>query len=405
MNHRRSSGKGGGMGGIAGADDSNSSSASSFLKSLKQLDAYAKPLDDFRVKTSTGAAVSIISYVLIAILLVSEFTDWRTVQVLPSLDVDKSRKDKMWINLNMTFPKVPCFLLSIDVMDVSGDHQNDVDHSIIKTRIDRNGNVIHAAPGVIGEKVDEKAVAQKDPNYCGSCYGGVPPENGCCNTCEDVRRAYTNKGWSFTKPDDVEQCVNEGWSEKMKEQATEGCNMSGHIEVNKVAGNFHFAPGKSFQQGGVHVHDLASYQAENSFDFSHTIHQLSFGKVTNFKNPLDGHTKFAEKGHYMYQYFVKVVSTKFKYLDGREVNTNQIAVTEHERDTTLPGAGLPGVFFNFDISPMLVTYNEYQKPFAHFLTDVCAIVGGIFTVAGILDSIIYTAEKNLKKKIELGKAS
>ncbi|KAJ3330258.1 hypothetical protein HDU76_006082 [Blyttiomyces sp. JEL0837] len=373
-----------------------------FFKTLKDFDAYAKPLDDFKVKTSSGAFVSLVSYALIFLLLMSEFIDWQKVQVIPSLDVDKARKEKLWINLNMTFPKVPCFLLSIDVMDVAGEHQNDVDHSIMKARLDAKGQPIHVSKGVIGERKEDTEV--KDPNYCGSCYGGVPPPNGCCNTCEDVRKAYTEKGWSFTNPDDIEQCIKEGWSQKIKEQANEGCNLSGHIEVNKVAGNFHFAPGKSFQQGGMHVHDLASYHASN-YDFSHTIHQLSFGQPVNFANPLDDHTKSAEKGHYMYQYFVKVVSTKYKFLNGTVFNTNQIAVTEHERDTSMSSSGLPGVFFNFDISPMLVTYTEYKKPFAHFLTDVCAIVGGIFTVAGLLDSVIYTAEKNLRKKIELGKAS
>jgi endoplasmic reticulum-Golgi intermediate compartment protein 3 len=45
----------------------------------------------------------------------------------------------------------------------------------------------------------------------------------------------------------------------------------------------------------------------------------------------------------MFQYFVKVVSTKYKFLNETVVNTNQIAVTEHEKDTSLPGAGLPGM--------------------------------------------------------------
>lgn len=54
---------------------------------------------------------------------------------------------------------------------------------------------------------------------------------------------------------------------------------------------------------------------------------------------------------------------------------------------------------------MLVTYTEYKKPFSHFLTDVCAVVGGVFTVAGIVDSFIYTAERTLRKKLDLGKAS
>lgn len=44
-----------------------------------------------------------------------------------------------------------------------------------------------------------------------------------------------------------------------------------------MAGNLHFAPGKSYQNGPYHVHDLSPFQA-TAFDFSHTIHGLSFGK-------------------------------------------------------------------------------------------------------------------------------
>ncbi|KAJ3153022.1 hypothetical protein HK101_001766, partial [Irineochytrium annulatum] len=392
----------------------------------QDFDAYAKPLDDFRVKTSSGAAVSIVSYILICLLLISEFVDWQTVQILPSLEVDRARKEKMRINLNITFPKIPCFcmsllfhvwslltvfvpVLSIDVMDVAGEHQNDVDHSIIKSRLDQMGNAIHMEKmSEIGKASEEKAVAQvPDANYCGSCYGGVPPEGKqCCNTCEEVRKAYADKAWSFNDPDGIEQCVREGWSKKVKEQANEGCNLDGHLEVNKVAGNFHFAPGKSFQQASMHVHDLHAYLSGTAYDFSHKVESLSFGQALDFTNPLDGVKKDTPNGAYMYQYFIKVVSTKYKFRNGTTVNTNQIAVTEHERDTKQGGSiGLPGVFFNFDISPMLVMYTEYKKPFAHFLTDVCAIVGGIFTVAGILDSLIYTAERSLKRKMELGKAT
>jgi hypothetical protein len=54
---------------------------------------------------------------------------------------------------------------------------------------------------------------------------------------------------------------------------------------------------------------------------------------------------------------------------------------------------------------MLVKYNEYRKPFTHFLTDLCAIVGGVFTVAGMVDGILYTAERSLARKDELGKQS
>jgi endoplasmic reticulum-Golgi intermediate compartment protein 3 len=94
------------------------------LSSLKDYDAYAKPLEDFRVKTATGASITLASIFIIFVLITSEFHDWLKVDMVPSLEVDKSRKELMQINLNITFPKIPCFLLSIDVMDVAGEHQN-----------------------------------------------------------------------------------------------------------------------------------------------------------------------------------------------------------------------------------------------------------------------------------------
>lgn len=59
----------------------------------------------------------------------------------------------------------------------------------------------------------------------------------------------------------------------------------------------------------------------------------------------------------------------------------------------------------FDLSPLQVTYTEYRPSFGHFLTSVCAIVGGMFTVAGIVDSLLYHGIRSLKRKMELGKTT
>ena len=67
----------------------------------------------------------------------------------------------------------------------------------------------------------------------------------------------------------VVQCKREGFLQKIKDEEGEGCNLYGFLEVNKVAGNFHFAPGKSFQQSNVHVHDLLAFQKE-SFNVRHS---------------------------------------------------------------------------------------------------------------------------------------
>jgi hypothetical protein len=127
------------------------------------------------------------------------------VETLPSLSVDKSRKDQMKINLNMTFPHIPCFMLSIDVMDVSGAHQNGVDHQMHKSRIDKNGNMLTKEEISLGENQRDATKKTQAKDYCGSCYGATAPQNGCCNTCDEVRNAYRTTGWTLDDSDKFEQ--------------------------------------------------------------------------------------------------------------------------------------------------------------------------------------------------------
>lgn len=102
--------------------------------------------------------------------------------------------------------------------------------------------------------------------------------------------------------------MRENWSDKLKEQANEGCNISGRIRVKKVIGNLALSPGRSFQSNYMNIHELVPYLKEdgNKHDFGHTIHELSFmgddeynfkkaEKSKNMKqrlgidaNPLDG---------------------------------------------------------------------------------------------------------------------
>jgi hypothetical protein len=77
---------------------------------------------------------------------------------------------------------------------------------------------------------------------------------------------------------DLWQCVEEGWSDKLKEQADEGCNVSGRIRVNKVVGSIQISPGRSYQAGSRTFQDLVPYLRDDSnpHDFSHIIHEFFF---------------------------------------------------------------------------------------------------------------------------------
>ena len=103
---------------------------------LATFDVYPKTLSEFRQRTLTGAAVSIACTLLIAVLTVIEVADYLQVRQDDHLFVDTSRGQQLRINLNVTFPALPCSVLSLDTLDVSGNHAANIMQNIHKVRLD-----------------------------------------------------------------------------------------------------------------------------------------------------------------------------------------------------------------------------------------------------------------------------
>lgn len=316
----------------------------------------------------------------------------------------------MEIHLNITFPKMPCQLLTLDVMDVSGEQQHGVAHGINKVRLQPQ----QQGGGIIDIKalaLHEEPADHLDPNYCGECYGAPPPPNakkpGCCNSCSEVREAYAEKSWAFGRGEGIEQCEREHYAERLDEQRDEGCRIEGGLQVNKVVGNFHLAPGRSHSNGFMHVHDLEYYWDTRNgkrHDFTHTIHQLRFGPqipetiqarlgskampwTNHHINPLDGVKQEVDDPNINFMYFLKIVPTSYLPLgwekQARQIvdmmegslETHQYSVTSHKR--SLSGGndaaeghaerqhskgGIPGVFFSYVRQYLPILLNSLSPP-------------------------------------------
>lgn len=64
----------------------------------------------------------------------------------------------------------------------------------------------------------------------------------------------------------------------------------------------------------------------------------------------------------MYNYYIKIVPTV--YVNGKEseaINTNQFSVTRHRKDLNNKERGMPGVFFFYELSPLMVKYEQKQR--------------------------------------------
>lgn len=71
----------------------------------------------------TFFVVTLISAAIILSVSMMEWMDYRKVNMDTSILVDKSRGEKFTVNMNLTFPRVPCFraflLLSESLFELS----------------------------------------------------------------------------------------------------------------------------------------------------------------------------------------------------------------------------------------------------------------------------------------------
>ncbi|XP_012151171.1 endoplasmic reticulum-Golgi intermediate compartment protein 3 isoform X2 [Megachile rotundata] len=348
-----------------------------------------------------------------AILFLTELNYYLTPTLSEELFVDTSRGSKLRINLDIVVPTISCDLLSIDAMDTTGEQHLQIEHNIYKRRLDLQGKPIEDPQKTditdtkALSKTTAKSVESTTVETCGDCYGAASEKIKCCNTCEDVRKAYSDKNWAPPDPGSIKQCQNDKSVEKMKTAFTQGCQIYGYMEVNRVGGSFHIAPGNSFSVNHVHVHDVQPYMS-TQFNMTHKIRHLSFGlNIPGKTNPIDDTTMVAMEGAMMFYHYIKIVPTTYVRADGSTLLTNQFSVTRHARQVSLLSgeSGMPGIFFSYELSPLMVKYTEKAKSFGHFATNMCAIIGGVFTVAGLIDSFLYHSVRAIQKKIELGKYS
>lgn len=159
-------------------------------------------------------------------------------------------------------------------MDVAGELQVNMHQTIVKTRLDTSGNTIGRPITMITDAGDEEEVkTDVPPGYCGSCYEATHPSGKkCCNTCEDLKEAFIASDLSLEDADQKEQCVRESQLEEKLAQEGEGCRFTGKMMVNRVAGNFHVALGRTFHRQGRLVHQFRPGQ-ELTFNASHVIHR------------------------------------------------------------------------------------------------------------------------------------
>lgn len=318
------------------------------------------------------------------------------------------------VSLNVTFSAAPCSVLAMNLLDPKKANVLHVVHEIYKTRLSKTGKVL-------GQKVRDSLVnvAQSSSELasagsaapgvrtthatthlrCPSCFQSHIDEDDCCSSCDDVRQAFRKRGWS-DKPTEYifGQCAEEAYRTDTAQEG-EGCLVEAAMYVRKVPATIHIGVGRHFRSDLLKSENHQEYVT--SLDFSHTIGGLSYGPdFPGLVRVLDGRVKSAHTAPFSehYQYDIHVIPTRYNEDGVEEVTSHQYSVTEYvksvdKRQKHQDTATL-GLWMSYDFTPFEVKVTKTRKSLWHFLTECCAILGGIFAFTGMLDNFAYQINKS-----------
>ncbi|XP_065649743.1 endoplasmic reticulum-Golgi intermediate compartment protein 2 [Hydra vulgaris] len=330
-------------------------------KGFKDLDAFPKIPESYQETSASGGTVSILVFLFISMLVISEFIYYSGSILTYKYEVDKEADNKFRINIDITVA-MECDDIGADVLDLSGGN------------VDTGAN-LHLTPAHFSMSSNQKQWwdAFRSARKSDEGYRSINKVTQIDMIFGDVMPTYM--------PDEL--------ASEFEGKEFDGCRIYGNIEVNKVAGNFHITAGKSIPHPRGHAH-LSALVSELNYNFSHRIDMLSFGEPhPGIINPLDGDLMITTTPYHMYQYYIAIVPTTIQTLKNT-IKTNQYSVTQRSRQLNLNSGsqGVPGIFFKYDFNAISVSVNEERRSFNEFLIRLCGIIGGVFATSGMLHSAI-----------------
>ena len=336
------------------------------IKIVKELDAFTKVSEDHKDVSSRGGLFSMVAITIIVLMVIFEFFSFKDTSVKYTYSVDTDMNEHLKLRFDITV-KMPCQYLGVDVIDAAGESRMLVqevykDQAVFdltneqKEWMGRRNNALRRA---------KRTRTLSDITVMDHIVGEMPPRNDPPN--------QTPKA--------------------------DSCRLHGMFQINKVAGNFHITAGQAVPHMQGHAH-INAFVPSNLLNFSHRIDALTFGEsAPGIIDPLDGTFVGTTDPNHIFQYYLQIVPTRIR--DKRvDFTTHQYSVTERSRhiNHTAGSHGLPGVFFKYDLYPLMVNIVEEPNSFLLFLVRLCALVGGVFVTLGMISQFIGYVQQQISRK-------
>lgn len=175
-----------------------------------------------------------------------------------------------------------------------------------------------------------------------------------------------------------------------------GCQLTGYLLATRAPANFHI-------EARSNHHDIVPTMA----NLSHIVHHLSFGvpftrsliekgwtsapkdlvpKLFSMNN----NAYLIEHKHQSYHHHLQIIThlIDFQYKEIKAYQFLYQSHLSHYDDDKIPEAR-----FSYDLSPIALTYRKEKRAFYSYVTSIVAIVGGTFTVLGLMDRLARFVNK------------
>jgi hypothetical protein len=169
------------------------------------------------------------------------------------------------------------------------------------------------------------------------------------------------------------------------------------------------APGKFI----IHANSFGHHIAAHMTNLSHIVHHFSFGDLgtqklvadgwsdgpSSFKkslHPMDEHVYVTRELHQAFHHHIQVVTTEItessfkKWVGSRGSIGRVYRMLENSHLSSYRHFIVPEAKFSYDLSPIAISYIQTSITWYEYTTALLAIVGGTFTMIGMMNSFCPT---------------
>lgn len=334
------------------------------MRAIKSFDLFQKIIVESEYKSSfIGSIFSIFVILLLIFLITKETILYYTPLIVKDSIVQNkyntNQASHFKFHLKVKFYDAPCTIISLDLENLLGTHKMNLRENVKFFRYSNKNELIKDDFSPYQLNLLEESLRNQE--YC------------FVDAHLDLHRSIGDVHFSFHKFREVYEEIktrndNKGIFRRL--------NMSHKISIisllddqliKKIKDNF----------GSSNSPDLIEFL--NKYD----------NKEYNFPNFYKEQQDKNNIVNSNYEYFMILVPHIFYNEYTKEtIFTYLYSMTYKEKELKQDDEEMPLLLINYDFSPITMKFTLVKKSFLHFLTNICAIIGGIYVFFKLMHNIL-----------------